>query len=132
MADWKTVRYDPSYDEKLDPEIIPLCDALNDAGFVTTSSCCGHGGDWPHVWFEHSSDKKIEDMARFVMKAESGDYRPHFTTFQKSIDLDGYSWVLEIHLNNVYADTPVADALSQARMAMAKVTLLIRAWIVKE
>ena len=41
--DWDTVRNDPNYEEKLDPEIIPLCDALNRAGFSTTQSCCGHG-----------------------------------------------------------------------------------------
>jgi hypothetical protein len=83
MADWKVVRNDPDYPEPLDPEIVPLCDALNAAGFVTTSSCSGHGRDWPYVWFEHSTDARIEDLARFVLGTEGEYYRSHFTVWQK-------------------------------------------------
>ena len=140
MADWNTVRHDPTYEEKLDPEIIPLCDALNAAGFVTTSSCCGHGRAWPHVWFEHSSDERIERLARYVKERERGDYRPYFTMWQKEILLrgspedvllhgnTGYAWSLEIHLNNVYGDTPQAEGLKQAELALAKVTEAINRW----
>ena len=33
-----------TYDEYMDPECIPLCDAINRIpGLSTTSSCCGHG-----------------------------------------------------------------------------------------
>lgn len=128
MAEWKTVRFDPGYEEKLDPEIIPLCDALNAAGFVTTQSCCGHGQGWPHVWFEHSSDERIERLARFVLQAELGDYRHHFSVFQKEVRLEGYAWCLEIHLNDVYADTPPSDALKQAVRALVIVTDLVNAW----
>jgi|SRR5579872_234050 len=125
MGDWKAVRYAPSYEEKIDPEILPLCDALNAAGFVTTSSCCGHGSAWPHVWFEHSTDERIEKLARFVLKAELGDFRPHFSMFQKEIRLEGYAWSLEIHLNDVYADTPSKIALERAVVALGAVTGLI-------
>lgn len=129
MADWDTVRYDPSYEEKLDPEIIPLCDVLNAAGFITTSSCCGHGHNWPHVWFEHSSDERIENMARFVLNAEVGNYRPYFSMFQKEIRLDGYAWSLEIHINDVYSDTAPEEFLRRAKIALAKVTELVQAWM---
>ena len=128
MSDWKTVRYDPTYEEPLDPEIIPLCDAMNAAGFVTTCSCCGHGSDWPRVWFEHGIEARIEDMARFVKKREQGPYRPFFTMFQKEILDDGYLWQLEIHLNNVYATTPVDVGLRNAVTALAEVTQAVTDW----
>lgn len=126
MADWKTVRFDPSYVEPLDTEIIPLCDALNAAGFVTTSSCVGHGHSWPHVWFEHSSDERIERLARFVKNREVGDFRPYFTMWQKEILLEGYAWSVEIHVNEVYRDTPGVERVRKENAALACVTLAVR------
>lgn len=128
MADWNIVRFDPSYEEKIDPEILPLCDVLNASGFVTTASCCGHGRDWPRVWFEHSTDARIEKLARFVLMTERGDYRPYFCLFQKEILIEGYLWSLEIHLNDVYATTPVASAMQQAELAISMVTMTIQKW----
>src|SRR5665213_4215552 len=92
MADWQTVRFDPSYEEPLDIEIVPLCDALNAAGFVTESSCCGHGHRRPIVWFEHSSDGRIESMAKFVLAHELADFGLFCTTFQKEVRLDPVSY----------------------------------------
>jgi hypothetical protein len=138
MADWQTVRYDPTYEEKLDPEIIPLCDALNAAGIVTTSSCCGHGAGWPHVWFEHAIDeRRIESLARFVKDRERGDYRPYFTSWTKEILLEAlpgiygphpYHWCVEIHLNNVYADTPPKVALAMAVDAIDATARAVLVW----
>jgi hypothetical protein len=129
MADWKTVRFDPDYEEKLDPEIIPLCDALNAIGIVTLSSCVGHGHSWPHVWFEHSTDEQIERLARFVKGTEAGDYRPYFTMWQKEILHVGYAWSVEIHTNHNYsvddvysADTPSAIRVAKENSALARVT----------
>jgi hypothetical protein len=126
MADWKTVRYDPNWEEKLDPEIIPLCDALNEAGFVTTSSCIGHGVCWPHVWFEHSTDERIEKLARLVKVTELGDYRPYFSMWQKEILTEGYAWSVEIHLNDVYSDTPRAVAREAEISAVNSMARVIR------
>ena len=128
MADWNTARFDPAYEEKIDPEILPLCDALNAAGFVTTASCCGHGKSWPMVCFEHSTDECIERLARFVMAREGWDYRPFFSMWQKEICPDGYAWCVEIHLNDCYADTPVDVATKRAEFAMSQVTVAIQAW----
>jgi|GEM_PF-993639 hypothetical protein len=132
MADWQTVRYDPTYEEKLDEEIIPLCDALNAAGFVTTSSCTMHGQGWPYVFFEHSTDERIERLARFVKKGEIGDYRPYFTMWQKEILEDGYAWCLEIHLNNVYCDTAQAVVSRERSHALASVTEAVVDWGARE
>lgn len=128
MGDWQTVRYDPAYEEPLDEEIIPLCDALNAAGFVTTASCCGHGSAWPQVWFEHSTDERIESMARFVLAREQGDYRPFSSIFRKEVCREGYAWSLQIHLNRVFADTPKETALNEAKQAMDRVAQSIAAW----
>jgi tRNA(Phe) wybutosine-synthesizing methylase Tyw3 len=129
MAEWKTVRYDPNYPESLDPEIIPLCDALNAAGFVTTSSCSGHGGNmWAHVYFEHSTDARIESMARFVKARENVDYHPWFSMFQKEVLLDGYVWSIEVHLNEVYSDTPWQEALRKTGEACNRIAQAIEAW----
>lgn len=40
---------------ELDPEIAPLVYALNNSGYKTTGSCCGHGIKiaWIHVLFEN-------------------------------------------------------------------------------
>jgi hypothetical protein len=122
MADWKTVRFDPTYEEKLDPEIIPLCDALNAIGIVTTSSCVGHGHSWPHVWFEHSSDDRIERLARFVQQTEAGDYRPYFTMWQKEILADGYAWSVELHVNDVYGDSLPSVRVEKENQALARIT----------
>jgi hypothetical protein len=132
MADWKTVRFDPTYEEKLDPEIIPLCDALNEAGIITTSSCVGHGHSRPHVWFEHSSDERIERLARFVKAIEAGDYRPYFTMWQKEILDDGYAWSVELHVNVVYGDTPPAVRIGKENDALARVTQAIKDFRVGE
>lgn len=140
MADWKTVRYDPAYEEPLDPEIIPLCDAMNAAGFVTTSSCCGHGYSWPHVWFEHSTDERIENLARCVLAQEQGENRRYFSMWQKEIllrgsDADtrlyngtGYAWCVEIHLNNVYATTATSEALKEAVYAIIEIAKAVDRW----
>ncbi len=128
MADWQMVRFDPAYEEKLDPEIIPLCDALNAAGFVTTASCCGHGYSWPCVWFEHSIDERIESMARFVLQREPMEDVRYFSIFRKEVRLDGYIWSLQIHLVHVYFDTPPSIAQQEAEIAMTEITQAIRDW----
>ena len=125
--DWKTVRYDPDYEEPLDPEMVPLCDALNAAGFITTSSCVGHGHTLgPYVQFEHSSDERIERLARFVKGTEHFDYRPYFTMWEKEILEDGYSWVVRICVNEVYRDTPASIRVQKEIDALAHVTQAVR------
>src|SRR6266481_4756053 len=137
MMDWKTVRFDPAYEEKLDPEIIPLCDVLNYAGFVTISSCCGHGYMWPHVWFEHSTDERIERLARFVLAeekrlteatkdAEGVCHFPYFSMWQKEVRLDGYLWSVELHLNNVFHNTQHSEGLTEAVAALNSLTTMVR------
>jgi hypothetical protein len=132
MADWNTVRFDPTYEEPLDPEIIPLCDALNAARFVTSASCCGHGNAAPRVWFDHSSDERIESLARFVLAREKGDYMPFYSRWQKEILLDEYRWCLAICLNDVYQTTPRGDYLNAAVHALEQVTGAVNAWAAGE
>ena len=124
MSDWQTVRYNPAWEETLDPELIPLLDAMNAAGFVTTSSCSGHGIAWPHIWFAHSTDERIERLARFVKGGENGDYRPYFTMWQKEIlrEPNACAWCVEFHLTTCYKDTTAAEMMGEAVKAFSLTT----------
>jgi len=127
---YSIVRNDPNYEEPLDPSIIPLCDVLNDAGFPTIESCCGHGINRPAVYFEKCDDKRIESLARFIMARENGNYRAHFTVVKKIFvpSPHMYHWELVIHLNNLYADTSREKGMRIAKIALAKVTKAVCDW----
>ena len=128
MADWQTVRYDPTYVEPLDPEIIPLCDALNAAGFVTDTSCWGHCFHWPKVWFKHSSDERIEALARFIIGRVQFDDCPYYLRIQKEIRIDDYLWSIEIHCNNIFGNTPAAITREAYLGGLSVVTALVEEW----
>jgi hypothetical protein len=130
MSNWETVRFDPTWEEKLDPEIIPLCDALNAAGFETTSSCYGHGNNWPHVWFRHDSDARVESLARYILREQRQDFRPSFTIFSKWIEDDGHQWMVEVHTNNVYSTTLREEARSAQISAINEAAALVSRWLV--
>lgn len=54
------------YDNKMDPECIPLCNELNVLpGIKTFESCCGHGKNPFRIWFtaENMKDLLIVVMA---------------------------------------------------------------------
>jgi hypothetical protein len=49
-----------NYDERMDPQCFPLCDAINAIpGLTTSESCCGHGKAPFRIWF-HA--KRIRDL----------------------------------------------------------------------
>jgi hypothetical protein len=55
------------YDEHMDEECIPLCNALNAVkGIVTTESCCGHGKSHFRIWFKATSFRGLFFVARCV------------------------------------------------------------------
>jgi hypothetical protein len=133
MADWQTVRYDPTYDEPLDVEIIPLLDAMNAAGFVTITSCWGHGRQNPMVWFEHSTDERIERLARFVKSHERSDFSRYSSDWQKEIDHAGYSWSIRIRSHNLNgADTTQAEWETESQFAIDQITNQILAFSNRE
>lgn len=132
MAAWQTVRFDPSYEEPLDPEIVDLCDALNEAGFETTDSCCGHGADWPRVWWSGLvPDQRCEALARFLLDRFSFDYCPFTPWVSKGIEKVGHYWKLEIHLHRVFATTPPMETLREAIAAMWAVANAVREFKVR-
>ena len=131
MADWQTVRFDPTYVEPLDEELLPLLDSLNAAGFTTTSSCCGHGHNWPFVSFEHSTDERIESMARFVLKKSEGNML-YFPRFRKEIWADGYDWAIHLHLIEVFGNTQEQEFLRQSIEAIKIVAGYVDQWAVAQ
>lgn len=55
---------------ELDPEIAPLVYILNDLGYKTTGSCCGHGEDeaWVHINFEDFFN--LKNLVKILEKDE--------------------------------------------------------------
>jgi hypothetical protein len=128
MSDYKIIRNDPNWSEPLDEEIIPLTDVLNEIGVVTISSCSGHGSTWPYVFFEHSTDERIEDLARYIKRKEDYDYAPYYTVWEKEIMIDGYRWSVAVHLNDVYHNTPSKTSLQKAVVAISEIRDRILEW----
>jgi hypothetical protein len=129
VSDWRTVRFDPNYEEPLDPSIIPLCDALQAAGFNTISSCEGHGLNWPHVWWDDSTpDAVCESLARYLLKRAGGDYKPFTPWCQKEILETGHRWMIEIYIHDCYCDTPPARRFAMTSMAILAVAKHVREW----
>lgn len=51
-------------DGTLDPEVLALCEALNDLpGIRTTESCCGHGRHPYRIWF---TARRLRNLPRLV------------------------------------------------------------------
>ena len=50
--------------DKMDPECIALCEAMNKLpGIRTTESCCGHGERSYHIWFKADG---LESLPKLV------------------------------------------------------------------
>lgn len=55
------------YDGNMDPECIPLCDAINRIpGVRTTESCCGHGTDTFRVWFQPKDQRTVSILLYYI------------------------------------------------------------------
>jgi len=53
---------------KMDPECVKLCRAINKIpGLQTTESCCGHGKDKFMIWFEVKSLKKLPILLYYLV-----------------------------------------------------------------
>ena len=61
---------------ELDPEVAPLVYILNEIGYVTTGSCCGHGLSvgWVHISF--TDFKMLRELALIVYRDE---FKSRFT-----------------------------------------------------
>lgn len=123
MSDYETVRNDPAYPEKLDPEIIPLCDAMNGAGFTTTCSCWGHLSNTPKVWFDQP-DVRAERFARFLLNKEF-DFGPQGWVITKTIEKEGHVWCLEIKPTEIYMNTPEEEISAKTLAALAVTVELV-------
>lgn len=55
------------YDEYMDKECIPICNALNSLpGVMTTESCCGHCKEPYRIWFDTRDPYSLAVLARSV------------------------------------------------------------------
>ena len=128
MSDWSKINTSEWDEEPLDPELVLICGALNEAGFVTTTSCSGHGYQRPCIWFEHSTDERIESMARFILAAQEHDYPEHTSRIRKQVHIEGYSWSIDVWTWGVDGSTPSDISLKRAEQSLASVAQLINAW----
>jgi len=124
MSDWKTVRFDTNWEEKIDPEIIELCDVLNDQGFTTEGSCAGHGCDPYVIVSGNVPDAQLEHLLRYLRPLAVG-YLPRV---QKEIEPVGHYWYLELKPNDLFCDTPVSTVWARNVAAINHVCKLIRDW----
>lgn len=131
MTTWEETKKELAETEPLDPEVIRLCDALNAAGFVTEASCSGHGGQRLMVWFEHSTDARIEQMARFVISKLE---QPYSVRIRKQIygKPGEYNWSIEVNHWDIWAETPQDKALKMWEEGANEVARLISLWTVDE
>jgi hypothetical protein len=115
-------------DERIDPEILPLCDALYSAGFEPISSCCRHGLDNPHVCLSgETPDARFEALYQFVESRRVFDYAPWHLDVQKDLRLDRrHVWYVVVHLWDVYSDTGTAVTLQKAVKAILECAALVR------
>lgn len=61
------------YDGYMDPQCIPLCDALNWVeGIETTDSCCGHGKNAFCIWFTVKNLKSLIVVGRVFDRRYGG------------------------------------------------------------
>jgi hypothetical protein len=135
MTDWNTVRFDPAWEEKIDPEILPLCDALNAAGIETIGSCAGHGC-WPYVLITGKiPDSRIESLARHLLTYRGWCCVKYVPVVSKIIELVGsvqapcgHYWSIELHLSETYKDTPLSTVWDMNAQMFAFVTREIGVW----
>lgn len=63
------------YDEYMDPECIPLCDAMNMVpGIGTIESCCGHNERPFHIWFMADDLKSLPPLLYWFDGCHCGFY----------------------------------------------------------
>lgn len=55
------------YDERMDKEVLPLCNAINKLkGLETFESCCGHGKDNILIWFMSKDVESLTPLVYFL------------------------------------------------------------------
>jgi hypothetical protein len=75
---------------KFDPEVVPLCQAMNALpGIKTTESCCGHGKEPFRIWF----------------KVDEGDHRGLFV-LTRSVDRRYFEYGFEWDIVLSVSDAP--------------------------
>lgn len=52
---------------KIDKEVLELCNAINSwPDLYTTHSCCGHGTDTFKIWFDFTDKKSLQEFSKWI------------------------------------------------------------------
>lgn len=123
-----------SYPEKVDPEIVPLCDALNAAGFPTNASCWGHCrlNNGPHVTF-FCEIEQAEALQRALREASDKDLTDGgLGVWQASLRMYlypwGREWEIEVDAHGLYHDSPMPLVRALRLHALKQATAVIWAY----
>lgn len=96
---------------RLDPECVKLCVALNKLpGIRTTESCCGHGKEKFHIWFDVTDwnargmillarltcNRYYEFAQDWMIRLYHGDQNPVSFLLEGSVGIDGDALADEI------------------------------------
>ena len=110
----KAVRWQMAVDnqvETLDPEVIPLCEALNSLGGIETiSSCCGHGYAPFRVYFTAANFNSLRPILEVIDESEIWSMRTSMATGNMKI-----YFVLDGQKQSYAEANTLADALLAAR-----------------
>ncbi len=88
-----TFDYKGKYGEEMDPEVVDLCNAMNSLpGIETFNSCCGHGKNPFHIWFEVDPNKDPRLQGLFFL-TRCVDHR--YWAF-------GHIWRIELSVGDMY------------------------------
>jgi len=83
------------FDDRMDPEVVDLCIALNQLpGVITTESCSGHGEQPLQIWFK--VDGRIDPKLRglfFLTRCTDRRYWQH-----------GYEWKISLSVSDTIID----------------------------
>lgn len=82
------------YDDQMDPQVIDLCNAINEIpGLETTSSCCGHDRHGVWIWLEAETTRDLYILSRCIDKRYYGSL---------------CHWTLEVDSSDMLEGNPVS------------------------
>ncbi len=104
--------------DKMDPECIPLCDALNEMqGIETIASCCGHSFAPFRVYFQADLIDDLKPLLTLIDESEQWRVRVSFATGGESVYfvLDGPVGNIGYEAAAELARKAAADVLKTAK-----------------
>jgi len=121
----------PEHTEPVDTEIIPLCDALNAAGFRTNCSCWGHGrlNNEPSVCM-FCTIEQAEALDIHLREASEKDLTAEgLGVWQACLMMHlapwGHEWEIQVRAHDLYCDSTPDDVYEKRLHAVKQATAAV-------